>query len=138
MAFVCCDDTLLTESEKIALVIPLGQLLRRNAERLAGMTPLGFSERDVEVVVPRHASVVISESTQHVAVTLRSQDAFGDDVIAGIEGVADISVDKADVGKAGLVMFSKDGPAEIVLLDPRDSPAEPGSQSSRDGGLSGC
>ncbi|WP_460809121.1 hypothetical protein [Microlunatus endophyticus] len=66
------------------------------------------------------------------------EDAVGDDVVAGVECVADGGVDQADVRQAGLVVFSEDGSAEVVLFDPGDSAAELVTQALGDGGFSRC
>lgn len=83
------------------------------------------------------AAVVGAQPREHVAVAVGVEDAFEDDVVPGVEGVAGDGVDEADVRRARPVPFPQDDPAEVVLADQRQPSSEAVAQTGRDRGLPG-
>jgi hypothetical protein len=80
--------------------------------------------------------VVVVQLAEHLAVPDLRQDALDDGVVAAVEGVPRELPDGLDVGAVGLVQFLEDDPADVVLLDPRDTAAMRLADAFDDGTLS--
>ena len=89
---VGADDGLDAARQQIAQPIPVAQvhLVDVIGDRLGGMPGEGFVERHVQVVAVGRATVVGAQLGEHVAVAVGVEDAFDDDVVSGVKGVAGV------------------------------------------------
>jgi hypothetical protein len=81
-------------------------------------------QRDIKVVEPRQATMILCEPGKHVLVAVGVEDAIQDSVIVLIQGVACYLVYEPYVDSAEDVLLLEDYPADEVLRDPGNaSPA---------------
>lgn len=113
------DDGLDAAGQEIERPVPIAQLALADLvrDRLGRMPDQGLREGNVQVVAVGVPAVVGPQLLEHLPVVVGVQDAFEDDVVAGVEAVAGNDVDEADVRAAGAVAFTQDNPAEVVLAD---------------------
>jgi len=101
------------------------------------MSPDGFLEGHVKVVVTGGAAVVSGQFGEHRPIPTRVKNSFENHVVARIEGVADGVTHEPDIGCLRPVVLAEQYPSNVVLLNPGDAAPDSVTQQSGDGALSG-